>query len=116
MTSKPTVLIFGVGPRTGTFIADKFADAGYQVVATGRSVEDGPLRDGYLNVKADLTNLAVVPDVFAKVKAHFGTPPNVVVYNGTRPKIPSGTLKSFPSSDPEFSLESSSPISERQTG
>ena len=116
MTFKPSVLIFGVGPRTGTFIADKFVGAGYQVVATGRSVEDGPLRDGYLNVKADLTNLAVVPDVFAKVKAHFGTPPNVVVYNGTRPKIPSGTLKSFPSSDPEFSLESSSPISERKTG
>ena len=51
MTSKPTVLIFGVGPRTGTLIANKFAGAGYQVAATGRSVEDGPIRDGYLNIK-----------------------------------------------------------------
>jgi NAD(P)-dependent dehydrogenase (short-subunit alcohol dehydrogenase family) len=116
MTFKPSVLIFGVGPRTGTFIADKFAGAGYQVAATGRSVEDGPLSDGYLNVKADLTNPAVVPDVFAKVKAHLGTPPNVVVCNGTRPDIPSGTLKLFLPSDPESSLESPSPISGRPTG
>ena len=42
MTSKPTVLIFGVSPRAGTFIANKFAGAGYQVAATGRSVEDDP--------------------------------------------------------------------------
>ena len=42
MTFKPSVLIFGVGPRTGTFIADKFAGVGYQVAATGRSVEDDP--------------------------------------------------------------------------
>lgn len=42
MTSKPTVLIFGVGPRTGTFIANKCAGAGYQVATTGRSVEDDP--------------------------------------------------------------------------
>ena len=42
MTSKPTVLIFDVSPRTGTFIANKFAGAGYQVAATGRSVEDDP--------------------------------------------------------------------------
>jgi NAD(P)-dependent dehydrogenase (short-subunit alcohol dehydrogenase family) len=112
MTSKPTVLIFGVGPRTGTFIANKFAGAGYQVAATGRSVEDGPVRDGYLNIKVDLTDIAVVPDVFAKVKAHFGTPPNVVVYNGTCPNIP---LKLFLPSDSEFSLESSSSISARPT-
>ena len=42
MTSKPTVLVFDVSPRTGTFIANKFAGAGYQVAATGRSVEDDP--------------------------------------------------------------------------
>jgi NAD(P)-dependent dehydrogenase (short-subunit alcohol dehydrogenase family) len=116
MTFKPSVLIFGVGPRTGTFIADKFVGAGYQVAATGRNVEDGPLSDGYLNIKADLTNPAVVPGVFAKVKAHFGTPPNVVMYNSTRSNIPSETLKLFPPSDPESSLESPSPISRRPTG
>jgi NAD(P)-dependent dehydrogenase (short-subunit alcohol dehydrogenase family) len=92
-TSKPIVLIFDVGPRTGTFIANKFAGVGYQVAATGRSVGDGPVRDRYLNIKADLTDPTVVPDVFAKVKAHFGTPSNVVVYNGTRPNIPSEALK-----------------------
>jgi NAD(P)-dependent dehydrogenase (short-subunit alcohol dehydrogenase family) len=91
MTSKPTVLIFGVGPRTGTLIANKFAGAGYQVAATGRSVEDGPVSDGYLNIKADLTDPGTVPDIFARVKAHFGAPPNVVVYNGTSPSIPFGT-------------------------
>jgi len=69
----PLSLIFGVGPRTGTFIANKFAGAGYQVAATGCSVKDGPASDGYLNIKADLTDPAVVPDVFAKVKAHCGT-------------------------------------------
>ena len=83
MTFKPTILIFGIGPRTGTFIANKFAAAGYQVAATGRSVEDGSVREGYLNIKADLVDPAIVPEVFAKVKAHFGAPPNVVVYNGT---------------------------------
>jgi NAD(P)-dependent dehydrogenase (short-subunit alcohol dehydrogenase family) len=82
MTSKATVLIFGVGPRTGNFLANKFAGAGYQVAAIGRSVENGVVRDRWLNIKADLADPAVVSEVFAKVNAHFGAPPNVVVYNG----------------------------------
>jgi NAD(P)-dependent dehydrogenase (short-subunit alcohol dehydrogenase family) len=88
MSYKPTLLLFGVGPRTGTFIASKFAGAGYQVAATGRSVKDGPVRDGYLNIKADLADPAVVPEVFDKAQKHFGAPPNIVVYNGMK-SVPS---------------------------
>jgi NAD(P)-dependent dehydrogenase (short-subunit alcohol dehydrogenase family) len=71
MTSKPTVLIFGIGPRTGNFITNKFADAGYQVAATGRSIEEGPIRNGWLGIKADLANPAVVTAVFAKSECVF---------------------------------------------
>ena len=79
---------------------------GYQVAATGRSVGDDPVHDGYLNIKADLTDPAVVPDVFAKVKAHFSTPPNIIVCTMVHaPTFPRGLLKLFLPSDPEFCLE-----------
>lgn len=82
MSSKPVLLILGYGPRTGKFIADKFFQAGFQVAATGRGLNDGPVEEGFLNIKADLADPAVVLEVFEKTKAHFKAAPNVVVYNG----------------------------------
>ena len=72
----------GYGPRTGKFIADKFFQAGFQVAATGRGLKDEPVGEGFLNIKADLADPAVVLEVFEKTKAHFKAAPNVVVYNG----------------------------------
>lgn len=82
MSAKPILLLFGYGPRTGKFIADKFVQAGYRVAATGRSLKDGPVDEGFLNIKADLADPAVVLEVYEKTQAYFKAAPNVVIYNG----------------------------------
>lgn len=82
MSSQPVLLIFGYGPRTGRFIADKFLEAGYRVAVTGRSLKDGPVDDTFLNIKADLADPAIVAEVFKKTQAYFQAVPNVVVYTG----------------------------------
>ena len=85
MSSKPVLLLFGYGPRTGKLIADKFAKAGYRVAASGRSLKDGPVNEDFLNIKVDLANPSIVPEVYQKTQAYFKTAPNVVVYNGQFP-------------------------------
>jgi NAD(P)-dependent dehydrogenase (short-subunit alcohol dehydrogenase family) len=82
MSSKPVFLLFGYGPRTGKLIADKFFKAGYRVAVTGRSLDDGPVEENFLNIKADLADPAVVLEVYKKTHAYFKAAPNVVVYNG----------------------------------
>jgi NAD(P)-dependent dehydrogenase (short-subunit alcohol dehydrogenase family) len=82
MSSQPVLLILGYGPRTGKFIADKFFQAGYRIAATGRGLKDGLVEDGFLNIKADLADPAVVLEVYKKTQAYFKAAPNVVVYNG----------------------------------
>jgi len=81
MSSKPVLLLFGYGPRTGKPIADKFLKAGYRVAAAGRSLEDGPVDESFLNIKADLADPNVVPEVYNKTSAYFKAAPNVVVFN-----------------------------------
>ena len=76
------MLLFGDGPRNGEPNADKFVNAGYRVTATGRSLKDGLVEEGFLNIKADLADLAVVAEVYKKTQAYFKVAPNVVVYNG----------------------------------
>ena len=87
MPSKPILLLLGIGPRTGTFIATKFADANYHIATAARSLKDGLQDNGYLNIKADLGDPNVVPKVFSKVKTHFGASPNVIIYNGIAPEV-----------------------------
>lgn len=82
MSAKPVLLIFGYGPRTGQPIAQKFANAGYRVAATGRSLDDGPVDKDFLKIKADLADPASVTEVYKKTRAYFKAVPNVVVYNG----------------------------------
>jgi NAD(P)-dependent dehydrogenase (short-subunit alcohol dehydrogenase family) len=82
MSSLPVLLLFGYGPRTGKSIADKFLKAGYRVAVTGRSLKDGPVDDNFLNIKADLADPAIIPEVYKKTQAYFKAVPNVVVYNG----------------------------------
>lgn len=82
LASKSVLLLFGDGPRNGEPIADKFVNAGYRVAATGRSLKDGLVEEGFLNIKADLADLAVVAEVYKKTQAYFKVAPNVVVYNG----------------------------------
>jgi nucleoside-diphosphate-sugar epimerase len=88
MSSKPILLVFGYGPRTGKPITDKFVKAGYRVVATGRSLKDGPVNEGFLNVKADLADPSVVSEVFKRAQSYFKAAPNVVVYNGPSSQRP----------------------------
>ena len=71
MSSKPVFLLFGYGPRTGKLIADKFFKAGYRVAVTGRSLNDGPVEENFLNIKADLAVPAVVLEVYKKTHAYF---------------------------------------------
>jgi NAD(P)-dependent dehydrogenase (short-subunit alcohol dehydrogenase family) len=77
------LLILGGGANIGAAVANKFAKGGYKVAIAARSVVDG-LDDstGFLNIRADLSDPAVVPNIFDKARAKFG-PPSVVVYNGT---------------------------------
>lgn len=84
MTSTKTVLILGAGPRLGAAIASKFADNGYKVALAARSHDNGFSPEGFLYVKADLSDPPAVPKIFKAVEATFGLP-NIVVYNGSSP-------------------------------
>jgi NAD(P)-dependent dehydrogenase (short-subunit alcohol dehydrogenase family) len=77
------LLILGGGANIGAAVANKFAAGGYKVAIAARSVVDGlDNSTGFLNIRADLSDPAVVPNIFDKTRAKFGLP-SVVVYNGT---------------------------------
>jgi len=80
-TSKPILLLFGNGPRTGAKMSTKFAEAGYHVAATGRKVVDGVGHDGILYINMDLEHPEGVAGAFEKVKKQFGAAPNCIVWN-----------------------------------
>jgi NAD(P)-dependent dehydrogenase (short-subunit alcohol dehydrogenase family) len=81
MSSKPVILILGSGPRVGAAVAKKFASAGYSVAIASRKATGGKDAEGYLSIKADLSEPSSIPAVFDAVKAEFQTAPSVVVYN-----------------------------------
>lgn len=80
MTTR-VILVIGAGPNIGAAIAKKFADNGYKVALAARSLSPGIQSNGYLHVKADLSNPESVPQIFGTVKETHGAP-NIVVYNG----------------------------------
>ena len=90
MSSKPVVLILGSGPRVGAAVAKQFANTGYLVAVASRKATGGKTAEGYLSVKADLSNPSSVPTVFDAVKAEFQNAPSVVVYNAAALTPPVG--------------------------
>lgn len=83
--SSPTkvLLILGSGGRVGASVASLFSQKGYSVAIAARSLEDNKVNsDGQLQIRADLAKADAVAPAFEKVKAKFGAPPSVVVYNG----------------------------------
>lgn len=69
MSFQIVLLLFGYRPRIGKFIANKFSQPGYRIALTGRSLTDGPVDENFLNIKADLADPAVVPQVYEKTQA-----------------------------------------------
>lgn len=90
MSSKPVALILGSGPRVGAAVAKEFASTGYSVAIASRKATDGKIAEGYLSVKADLSNPSSIPAVFDAVKAEFKSAPSVVVYNAAAFTPPAG--------------------------
>ncbi|KAF2444621.1 NAD(P)-binding protein [Karstenula rhodostoma CBS 690.94] len=88
--SKPVALILGSGPRVGAAVAAKFASTGYSVAITSRKAAEGKSPDGYLSIKADLSNPSSVPAVFEAVKAEFKSAPSVIIYNAAALTPPTG--------------------------
>ena len=78
----PVILIIAAGPNLGAAIAKKFAGNGYKVALAARSLTAGLHANGYLHIKADLSNTQLVPEIFQQVRKTHGIP-NIVVYNGT---------------------------------
>lgn len=86
--STPVILIIGAGPNIGAAVAKKFAENGYKVALAARSLSDGVQADGYLHIKADLSDPENVPRIFREVEKNLGIP-NMVIYNGPFPLPPS---------------------------
>lgn len=81
MTANPVVLILGAGSNIGASVATKFSSNGYKVALVSRSGTGSKTAEGYLSLKADLTQPDAIPPVFEAVKAEFNVAPIVVVYN-----------------------------------
>jgi NAD(P)-dependent dehydrogenase (short-subunit alcohol dehydrogenase family) len=75
------ILILGAGSNVGAAVAKKFAENGYKVALAARSLLDGIQPDGYLHIKADLSDPGNVPHIFSETRKSLGIP-NIVVYNG----------------------------------
>jgi short-subunit dehydrogenase len=83
MTSPPVLLLFGCGSNIDASVAEAFKAKGYNLALVSRSISEETSTPTELHIKADLSDTSIVPKIFEKVKEKFGTPPSVVVYNGT---------------------------------
>lgn len=64
-------------------MAEAFKAKGYNLALVSRSISEETSTNTELHIKADLSDTNVVPKIFEKVKEKFGSPPSMVVYNGT---------------------------------
>ncbi|KAI0508333.1 hypothetical protein F5B22DRAFT_426529 [Xylaria bambusicola] len=90
MAAAPVALILGSGPRVGAVVAQKFASSGYKVAVASRKAAGGKTAEGFLSIKADLSQPETIPALFDAVKAEFKSPPTVVVYNAAALTPPPG--------------------------
>jgi NAD(P)-dependent dehydrogenase (short-subunit alcohol dehydrogenase family) len=81
MSAKSVALILGSGPRVGSAVAKKLASSGYAVAVASRKGTDSRNNEDFLSIKIDLSHPASVKTAFDAVKAEFGAPPSVVIYN-----------------------------------
>ncbi|RDL40075.1 Uncharacterized protein BP5553_00054 [Venustampulla echinocandica] len=81
MASK-IVLVIGAGQNIGRSIATHFSGKEYKVAVVSRNPTKEIFNSANLLIRADLSDLSVMPSIFSEVKAKLGVP-NVVVYNGT---------------------------------
>lgn len=96
--SDAVVLILGAGPNIGRHVASTFAAKGYRVATAARSKEDKLSQDGrMMELLVDLADPHAVAGVFVRVKAAWGVPPSVVVYNGAARTLcdPEDPISSF---------------------
>jgi NAD(P)-dependent dehydrogenase (short-subunit alcohol dehydrogenase family) len=83
MSSTPILLILGSGSNIGRGVAEAFKAKGYNLALVSRSISEETSTPTELHIQADLSDPSVVLKIFTKVKEVFGSPPSVVVYNGT---------------------------------
>ncbi|AEO67133.1 75b3929b-a0a2-4b1a-b665-7db53caa5a2e [Thermothielavioides terrestris] len=82
MAASKILLVLGAGKNIGQSLGRGFKAAGYKVALVSRSAADGQTTaEGFLTLRADLSNHASVPPLFEAVKKKLGGPPTVVVYN-----------------------------------
>ncbi|KAK8103220.1 hypothetical protein PG984_016366 [Apiospora sp. TS-2023a] len=74
-------LILGAGANVGQSTARAFAAKGYQVATVARKAREEEDNAAQLSIQGDFAQPESIPDIFTKVKAKFGAPPSVVVYN-----------------------------------
>lgn len=97
-------LIFGAGANIGASLVKSFLGAGYHVATVSRSnkAPSSPSLSSdstsYLPIRADLSDTATVPDVFAQLSDAGWPAPNVVIWNAANITKPA-------ESDPENPLE-----------
>ncbi|TQS31589.1 hypothetical protein Golomagni_08125, partial [Golovinomyces magnicellulatus] len=81
MTNNPVALILGSGPRVGNSVARRLANNGYAVAVASRKGTGSRNDQGVLDIKADFSHVESIQHVFSTVKAEFGQPPSIVIYN-----------------------------------
>lgn len=96
METQKILLVLGAGPNIGQSLAKHFKAAGYRVVLVSRSVAANEITpDGTMTLRADLKDSSSVPALFETVKAKFGGPPTVVVYNAAALTVPKDPANIF---------------------
>lgn len=99
MAPSPILLVLGAGANVGAGLAKRFASTGYKVaLVSRRGAGETKPDDGYLHIKADLSDVSVYPGIYSQVRAAFGGVPSTVVYNAASltPPAESGNLFSVP--------------------
>jgi len=84
MSDKPTAIVTGVGPGTGSAIVRRFAAEGFRVIAMARSPDriralEQELTDTYAMV-CDVSSESQVADAVANIRKSYGSP-NVLIHN-----------------------------------
>ena len=109
MSSKPITVIFGSGANVGAAITKKFLGAGYRVATVRRSAPEpaAASQDGNsLDIQADLSQPAQIPQVFETIRKTWNATPRVVIWNvaGLTPPTDDDNIFSIPNAALESDL------------
>ena len=81
-------LILGAGPRVGASVAKELMRNGYVVAVVSRNGTNNKTEQGYLSLKADLSDVKDIPAIFGRVREELQAPPSVVVWNAGARTVP----------------------------